>query len=154
MLWFAGSVRERLRAAEEGAGRLASIAFAGLVVFATGLAVTAGFQFAVAQSADDVTPGTIEVFNALMYNFFFPFVVGLVTLLLAVAVASLRHGAVHPAFAWTAILLALVALTPVGFYAFLVSGVWIVALSVWLFARGDAAAPPPTAPASSPGSPS
>lgn len=153
-LWFAGSVRSALRAAEGARGRLSAIAFGGMVVFATGLAVTAALQFALAQSADDLSGGAIEALNALVYNFFFPFVVGLVTLLVAVAVAALRHRAVHPAFAWAAILLTLVALTPAGFYAFLASGLWIVALSVWLYLRGDAAAPPATARATSPGSPS
>ena len=153
-LWFAGSVRSALRSAEGTRGRLSAIAFGGMVVFATGLAVSAALQFALGESADDLSAGAIETLNALVYNFFFPFVVGLATLLFAVAVASFRFRAVPAAFGWVALLLGLVAMTPAGFFAFLASGLWIVALSVYLFLRGDAAAPPPTAPASSPGSPS
>jgi hypothetical protein len=144
-LWFAGSLRAALRPAEGGAGRLASIAFAGLVAFAIGSAVGAAIQFALAESADDLSPAAIEALNALTVNFWIPFIVGTATFLLASGVSGLRHRSLHPALAWTALLLGLLALTPVGFFAFLASGLWIVAASVALFLR---------APATSPGSPS
>jgi hypothetical protein len=146
-LWFAGSLRAALRQAEGGAGRLSSIAFGGLVAFAVGSATAAAIQFALAESTTDLSPPAIEALNALTVNFWFPMIVGVATFLLATGVSALRHRSLPPALGWSALILGLLALTPVGFFAFLASGIWILAAGLALFLR-------PTAPASSPGSPS
>jgi hypothetical protein len=159
MTWFAGSMRKALRLAEPGRGRLAYVAFAGLVILSTGFLIGGALQFALGESADDLSPPAIQALNALNVDFWFPYIGGISIFMLATGVAVLRHRALHVAFGATALLLGIVALTPFGFLAFLASGLWIAAASVTLFLRGDAApappaAPAPTAPASSPGSPS
>ncbi|MDX6698077.1 MAG: hypothetical protein QOE65_1474 [Solirubrobacteraceae bacterium] len=159
MTWFAGSMRKAIRLAEPGRGRLSHIAFAGLVILSTGLLVGGALQFALGESADDLSPQAIEALNAINVNFWFPYIAGIAIFMLATGVAVLRHRGMHVAFGVTALLLGIIGLTPVGFFAFLASGPWIVAAAIYLFLRGDAApaaptAPAATAPASSPGSPS
>ena len=137
LTWFAGSMHRALRRGEIGRGRLSHVAFAGLVILATSLLVGAALQFALAVSADDLSPAAIEALNAINVNFWFPYIAALSIFMLATAVSVLRHRGLHAAFGWTALLLGILLLTPVGFFAFLASGIWIVAAAIALFLRGD-----------------
>ena len=151
MTWFAGSVRRVLDRAEGGRGRLAAIAFAGLVIYSVGALVGGALQFAAGESADQISPAAIETLNAITVNFWFPYIAGIAIFMLATGVASLRHRALHPALGWTALALGILGITPLGFFAFLASGLWILAASVVLYLRDDADAPAaPAAPAAPP----
>jgi hypothetical protein len=143
-LWFAGSLRSRLRAAEPAPGRLSAIAFAGMIVFAGAIATSAVLQFTVADGADDLPPVAIQTLSAISSDYFFPFLVGVATWMLATAAAILRYRAMHVAFGWTALLIGIVSLTPIGFFGFIASLLWIVAASIALYVlEGREAAPPP-----------
>ena len=143
-LFFAGVLRTVLRAAEGGLARLSTVAFGGGVVLAIGMLSFAGFTFALADTADDLTPAAAQALNALNSDFFFPVAAGLGTLMLATALSSLRSKALPAWLAWPALVLGIAALTPVGFFAFLLFGVWTLVTSVVLwrsFAAGTPAAP-------------
>ena len=139
-----GVLRSVLRAAEGGLARLSTVAFGGGVVLAIGMLSFAGFTFALADTADDLTPDAAQALNALNSDFFFPVAAGLGTLMLATALSSLRSKALPAWLAWPALVLGIAALTPVGFFAFLLFGVWTLVTSVVLwrsFAAGTPAAP-------------
>jgi hypothetical protein len=153
-LWFAGSLRGALRASEGGAGRLSAVSFAGAIVFAGAVAIGAGLQFAVADAAKDVRPVALQAMSAISSDFFFAFLVGAGTFMLANAVVILRHRALHVAFGWTALVIGIAALTPAGFFAFLATLLWVLVASIFLYVRPPVAPGAPTAPATSPGSPS
>lgn len=141
LVWFGASVRERIALVEGGAGRLASLAFAGFVIVAVGLATDAAIVFAMAESAGDISPESTEALYALYNNFFFPLVVGVALLTLSSGLASIRHGAFTKVLGWIAIVLGVVAITPVGFVSAIGTLLWVGALSIVLFVTQDRVAP-------------
>lgn len=154
LVWFAGSLRSALWHAEGGSGRLATIAFGGGVIAAVGLLSNSAFEFAAANSAGEVPPQVTQTFSALYEDFFFPIPAGMALMLFAAGAAILRHGALPVALGITAIVIGLLTLTPLGFYAIPLILIWIAVASVLLFLRGDrpgrtrdVEAPPPAAPA-------
>ena len=157
LVWFAGTLRAASRAAEGVEGRLSATAFAGAIILAAALVIGATMQFVIGDAADDLPPVAIQTLSAASGDFFFPFLVGIFLWLFATGLVILRHGALHAAFGWLAILVAIVAITPVGFVGFVAAPVWTLAASIALYRRWNVppTAPPttPTAPATSPGSP-
>jgi hypothetical protein len=133
LLWFLGSLRSALRTGEGGTGRLSAIAYAGGIVLAATAAVDSSIQFAVAESVGDVPAGVTQTLSVLYSDFFLGFPIGLGTLLLASSLAILRTKVLPAWLGWVALLLGIVSLTPVGFFAFLVVLAWIAVVSVVLF---------------------
>jgi hypothetical protein len=150
LVWFAGTLRAASRAAEGAEGRLSATAFAGAIILAAALVIGGTMQFVIGDAADDLPPVAIQTLSAASSDFFFPFLVGIFLWLFATALVILRHGLLHAAFGWLAILIAIVAITPIGFAGFIAAPVWVLAASIALYRRWNA---PPTAPATSPGSP-
>ena len=134
-LWFAGVLREALRRA--GSDRLGTTALAGAVLVAVGGALSSALQFAAVDSAGDVPAEVTQTLSVLYVDSFFPFAVGFATLFLATAIAVLRHGGLPRWLAFVALLLALIAITPIGFAAFLLGLAWILVASVLLFRGGS-----------------
>lgn len=157
LVWFAGTLRAASRVAEGGEGRLSATAFAGAIILAAALVIGGTMQFVLGDAADDLPPVAIQTLSAASSDFFFPFLVGIFLWLFATGLVILRHGVLHAAFGWLAILVAIVAITPIGFVGFIASPVWTLAASIALYRRWNAppTAPPttPTAPATSPESP-
>jgi hypothetical protein len=96
-----------------------------------------------AESADDLEPITVQTLLALWDSDFIPLGMGNFVFLLASGLAIVLHGAVPKWIGWVAIVLALTALTPLGFFAFLGGGIWILILSVMLTLRFRAAGTSP-----------
>jgi hypothetical protein len=137
LIFFAATLRGALRRGEEAAGVLSVAAFGGGVVAAAGFGVDAAFRFALADSAEDIDPAAAQALNALFGDFFFPMVVGLSALVLATSLAALRTRIVPVWLAWVGIVIVVVFFTPLGFIAFLASGLWIAAVSVLLWRREE-----------------
>lgn len=147
-VFFGGYLRKVLRAAEGEDGTLPVIAFAGTVVFAVGVAIDSMISFALADTAGDISPEAVESLSALWNNDFLPFALGLQLLFLATGLSVVRHGGALPKWlGWFAILLGVVAVTPVGFAAFVGGGLWVLIASVLLSLRArkarTGAGPPP-----------
>jgi hypothetical protein len=137
LVWFAGSVREAIARVERGGSRLASIAFGGAVLIAAGLTTNSALQLTAAETAGDVSPDATQTISALYFNFFFPLAAGTLLFLLACAVAAIRHGAFDRRLGWLAVAIAVFAVTPAGFYAFVAFVVWSGILAVLLYRRTD-----------------
>lgn len=135
LVFFGGSLRRLLRDAEGPGGTLSAIAFAGLIIVAVGLAIDATITFALAETADDIQPGAVQALSALWSNDFIPFIMGTQIFLLATGLSVLRHGALPKWIAWIAIVLAVIALTPIGFVSFLGTGILVGVISVLLTMR-------------------
>jgi hypothetical protein len=95
--------------------------------------------------------------QALWDNDFMPLALGTGLFLLASGISTVRHGALPKWLGWIAILLGIVAFTPIGFASAAAAAVWILIVSVLLALRArpttpSAAAPPPppTAPPPAP----
>ena len=148
-LFFAGVVRRVLRAAEGDGHTLSLVAFGGAVILATGGAIDGTISFALAENSDDIEPAGVQALAALWENDFLPFVLGIGTFMLATGLSIVRHGALPKWLGWAAIVLGVVAVTPIGFVAFLAGGLWVIAASVILTlrARRGGEPPAPAAPA-------
>jgi hypothetical protein len=148
LVFFAGYLRTVLRAAEGEGGMLSALTLAGAAIMAVGAALDATISFSLAEAADDIEPAAVQALQALFDNDFMPIAVGTVVFLLSTGIAIARYGVLPRWLGWIAIVLAVVGLTPLGFAAFLGSGVWIAIVSVLLAlrARSTPASAAPSAP--------
>ena len=142
LLFFAGYFRAVLTRLHP-LGRLSpNVALAGAVVAATGLGVQSLIHAALAEAAQtsEFSDQALQSLNALDGWSFYPFAIGLSTFVLASGVALVRDRRFFPPFvAWAAVVLGVLALVPiVGFFAAILSGVWVVIVSVMLFVRSEA----------------
>lgn len=133
-VFFGGYLRKVLRDAEGGdGGMLSAVMFAGTIVFATGLALDSAVLFAAAEAVDnDVDPTAVLALQAFWDNDFFPLALGLALFMLAGGISIVRNGALPKWLGWIAVVLGVLAMTPVGFFAFPVAGLWILVSSVML----------------------
>ena len=138
-VFFGGYLRRVLRDAEGDRGILSAVAFAGIVIFALGIALDSTITFALADTADDIDPTAAQALSALWNNDFVPFAMGIQIFLFATGISVIRHGALPKWIGWIAILIAIVAVTPIGFAAFLGSGVLVLIMSVVLTMRARSA---------------
>lgn len=142
-LWFLGSLRSALRAAEGGTGRVSTIAFAGGLVLAVFALVDSSLQFAVADSVGDVPPLVTQSLSVLYSDFFLGFPVATAVFALASGLAVLRTGLFPAWLGWLIFILGIVSFVPfVGFFSIFLVFLWILITSILLFQRGDATAPP------------
>jgi hypothetical protein len=141
LLWFAGVWRATLTAAEGLPARLASTAFGGAIVGAMGWSALIAFNFAAADTADNVAPQTTQALSVLQADFFFPLTIGFSVFLLASGLAIVR-GAILPSWTgWVALFLGVVAATPVGFFGILGMLIWIAVISIMLFTQATPTTP-------------
>lgn len=148
-VFFAGYLRKRLDAASGGRSMLPTVALVGAGIFATGAAIDATIAFALAEAVDDIEPSAVQALQALWDNDFMPMALGISIFFLATGLAAARYGIVPKWLAWIAVVLGIVALTPVGFVAFMVGGLWTLGVAILLALRErklDDAAPGPDEP--------
>jgi hypothetical protein len=150
-VWFAGSLRSALREREGGSARLSALSFAGAIIAAGGLLGLASLGFAAADTAGDVPGDVTQTLSVLGSEFFFPVAAGYAIFLLAAGILAVRTAVLPAWLAWSAIVVGVLCVTPVGFFALLVGLVWLLIVSVLLYRRevgpADRQAPAaPTAP--------
>jgi hypothetical protein len=142
LLFFAGYFRAVLRRLHPSGRLSANVALAAAVLVAAGLTVQSLIHAALAEAAQtsEFSDPALQALNALDGWSFYPIVIGLSTFLLAGGVALLRGRRFFAPFvAWAALVLGALALVPiVGFFAAILAGVWLVAISLMLFARSAA----------------
>ncbi|HEX8648969.1 MAG TPA: hypothetical protein VF715_18900 [Thermoleophilaceae bacterium] len=137
LVWFAGSLREQIARAEGSGSRLASVAFGGFVIVATGLAVNAALEVTAADTVGDVPPEVTQTIHTLYDGMYFPLGLGFGLLLLASGLAAVRHGAFDRWLGWIAIVLGVLCFTPAGFVGFLGGIVWVAIAGVVLYRKKD-----------------
>jgi hypothetical protein len=139
LVFFTSILYRAIRAAG-GRGRLATAAFGGGLLSAAGFAVAAAVHFALASAGDKAsTLPTTQTLNVLDNMDFIPFVTGLGIMLLAAGLATLRYGGALPRWlGWAAVIVGIAIFIPfVGFVAFGLSGIWVLAASIVLYRRGS-----------------
>jgi hypothetical protein len=142
-MFFAGVLRRHL--AGRGPEWLATVVFGGAVVYAVGLGVFLSSQVALAEAADANQAAAAETLNVIDNNNFGPAVIGLAVVLLASAWHVLSTRSLPVWLGWIALLLGILAVAgPLGFIAFLLFPLWVLAVSIVLFRAGTAAAAPAT----------
>jgi Domain of unknown function (DUF4386) len=134
-LVFASYLRNLLRAAPGASGLLANVTFAGAIILAIGGAIDATLLVAMAETADEIEPASVQTLQALWENDYMPFVVGAGAFLLGAGISIVMRGALPKWLGWIAIVLGVVTFTPIGFVGFLGGGVWILIASVVMTMR-------------------
>jgi len=137
---FGAYVCTVLRVTEGENGVLPLVAFAGMIAFGLGIAIDGTINFALADAIDELEPASAQALLALWNNDFLPTLMGMFLFLVAVGISSLRGSAIPKWIGALAIVLAILALTPLGFAAFVGGAVLIVVISVLLTIRTRAAA--------------
>jgi hypothetical protein len=144
LLFFVGYLRAVLRRLHPSGRLSANVALAAAAVVATGLTVQSLIHAALAEASQtpEFSDQALQALNALEGWSFYPIVIGLSSFLLASGVALVRGRRFLPPFvAWAAVVLGVLALVPiVGFFATMLSAIWLVVISLMLFARSEAVA--------------
>jgi hypothetical protein len=138
-VFFAAYLRKVLRAAEGEGGILSAAAFGGALIFVTGLAADATLVFGMADAAEDLPPAALQTMNGIYSGWFLPMAAGLIVFLWSVAISILRHGALPKWLGWLTLAMAIVAVTPIGFFVFLAMAIWIPLVAILLSLRERAA---------------
>jgi len=139
-VFFGGYMRRVLRDAEGPGGILSAVAFAGTIIFATGLAIDSTITITLAETAEDIDPTAVQTLTALYNNDYMPFAMGIQLFMLATGISVVRHGALPKWVGVIAIVLGVVAMTPAGFFAFIGTGILVAIISVMLTMRAGAEA--------------
>jgi hypothetical protein len=139
-LFFAGVLRRHLAAL--GPEWLAAVVFGGAVVYVVGLGDFLSSQVALVEAADANQAAAAEALNVIDNNNFGPAVIGLAVVLLASAWHVLSARSLPVWLGWIALVLGILAVAgPLGFIAFLLFPVWVLAVAVVLLRAGTATAP-------------
>lgn len=152
-LVFASYLRNVLRAAEGEGGLLANVAFAGAIILTIAAAIDATITVALAEAAEDIEPSSVQALQALWDNDYIPFVLGAGSFLLASGLSIVLNGPLPKWLGWIAILLGVIAFTPIGFVGFLGGALWILIASVVMTMRARADTPGTPGAASTPATP-
>jgi hypothetical protein len=136
LVWFGGTVRAALRSAEGQQGRISAIAFAGFILMGAGILAFCGIGFSAADTAGEVPPEVTQTLSVLNSDFFFILAGGTAVTLLASGIGIVRYGGLPGWLGYVGLVLGILALTPIGFLAFLASGIWFLVVAVMLFLAG------------------
>ena len=140
---FAVAIRDYLR--DTGGGEFwPTVALVGAAIGVAGLFVAGGMHFALVDGANlshnrTLSPDAMVALNALDNDNFIAFSVPLGIMLFGAGGAVLKGAALPKWMAWVAIVLGIIFFTPVGFFAFGLTGIWIIIASVMMYRRTSAA---------------
>lgn len=139
LLAFAATLRERFLAVVTGRSALPAFVMGAGAVTAAGFVAAAGIHFALADYAGDIAPSASQALNALDADFFLAFTTGVAALVLGASLLTLRTRLLPVWLGWVGIVVFVAFFTPVGFFAFMLSGIWIIVVSILLYLRDEAA---------------
>jgi hypothetical protein len=135
LLWFVVTLRSRLQVAGGGTGGFASLALAGGILAAAGMAV--GFAsigqaaFRAEDEAIDPQIATIlyDLYRAMLSG---PMPIGFAALIGASAIVSFRCELFPSWLKWASVVVAVAAVSPLMFFAALFALAWVFVTSIWL----------------------
>jgi hypothetical protein len=140
LVWFAASLRTHIRRREGEPGRVATLPLAAALLIAVGITIFSGIEASAADAVDDIPASAMQALNALDNNMFFTLAAGSLLMFASLAVAILRYGVFPKWLGWVSVILAIASVTPAGFFAFLLSGIYYPLMG-WLIYREQGAAP-------------
>jgi len=135
LIFFGAYLRSVLSAAEGGSGMLSALPLVGTAIVATGLAIDSTITIALAETVEDIEPAAVQSLQALWDNDFVPLALGIQVFLISTGLSVVLYGALPKWLGWVALVLAVIGFTPIGFAAFLATGIWILVVSVMLTMR-------------------
>ncbi|MGH2836890.1 MAG: hypothetical protein ACRDJY_00905 [Thermoleophilaceae bacterium] len=143
LLFFGGYLRKLFAAVEPpGHGLLSPLVLTGAAIMAVGAGIDMTISVALVEAVEDVDPAAVQALQALWDNDFVPIAIGIVVLLLSCGLSIVKYGALPKWLGWVAIVIAAVGMTPVGFAAFPLGGIWVIITSILLAVRAGGPATP------------
>jgi len=144
-IWFLGTLRTALRAAEGEPAPWAAIAFGSGIALAVLLFAATTPLLAAAATSGAVEAGAAQALAVSEVSFFFAAEVAAASLLIATGLLALRTDVLPVWLGWASFVIALLLLivdTPIGFIAFLLGfQLWVIVVSVVLLLRRREAVP-------------
>ncbi len=135
LIVFGAALRDALRELGGGVDRLASIAWAGTVIAATGIMTIVSITFTAADTARSVAPEVTQTLSALNQDFFFPMAAGFALMLIASGSAATRLQGLPRWFGWGSIVLGVTLFTPAGLIGYYATPVWVLVVSLAMYRR-------------------
>ena len=142
-IWFLGSLRSLLLAAEGSDGRLANLAYGGgLVASAIALLIPAVDEVG-ALNKNDIDASGASVLHHFSDAFFVATEYALPILFFATAIVALRYAALPKWLGWLSVLIGVVLLIgPIGWAALIfATPIWTLIVSILLWRRAEAPSP-------------
>ncbi len=133
-LFFAANLRSFFRSSLPGSS-LPSLSFGGAVFTAVGAALLGSLGFALADVPKKLSPGAAQALNVVSNDLFFPLLAGTCVFMIANGFATLRSRGLPVWLGWIAIVIGVIAVTPIGFIGFLALLGWTLVVSVLLTLR-------------------
>jgi hypothetical protein len=137
-LLFAAGLWRMVRDAETERHGASGLLLGGSVLWVVGASIFAGITFTLGDFADDLGPSALQALNALNSDMFITVALGTFAFSIGAGVSALNTGVLPKWVGWLAVVIGVVAITPVGFFAFLAMGIWILIASIVLLMRGGA----------------
>jgi hypothetical protein len=134
-VFFSTNVAGLLRRAQGDAGGSSALSFAGGILFAVGVLIFAGIGFTLGDAADDIDPVAVQALHVLSNDMFFPLAAGVAVFLIGTGIATVKTGALPKWLGWVAIVIGILAATPLGFFAFMALGIWTIIVAILLAMR-------------------
>ena len=138
-IFFANYLRSLLRASSASATILV-----GASIFAVAGAIDGTLLLAMAEAADDIEPESLQTLQAFWDNDFVPFALGIAVFLISLAASILRTNVLPRWLGGVTLVLAVLSLSPLGFFALPATGVLVLVLSVMLTLRARRLGTPPS----------
>jgi hypothetical protein len=146
-MFFAAALRSYLKARSDGDGLL-TLGFGGMIIFVVGALTLVGMEFAATDVPAKISPAAEQALNVLQNDVFFALLVGAGIFLIGNGLAIVATGAVPTWLGWVAVPLAVIAVTPLGwFVAIFALPIWALIVSVLMFLRTAPATTPAAEPA-------
>ena len=139
-LWFLGSLRSRLFAAEGPPAHLSGIAFAGGIATAVCLLLMPAPHVAATINEDDLTAEAAHTLGTIDDAFFVGAEIAAIVLLVATGLLALRTGVLPRWLGYVSLVVAVwLVIGPIGWLALLLAfPVWVILVSVLLMQRAGA----------------
>lgn len=141
LLFFANHLRVLLRRAEPAGAELSPLVLTGAIVLCAGVGFDSALAWGMAEAAEDVDPVAIQAMQAIWDNDFLPMAAGLALMFLSAGLSIVRYRGLPVWLGWVALVIGIAAITPVGFFAFLVGGLWVLVVAVLLLVGEGREAP-------------
>jgi len=137
-VFFAAALRSYLKARSEGDGLL-TLGYSGMIIFVIGALTLVGLEFAAADVPGKISPSAEQALNVLQDDVFFALLVGAGIFLIGNGLAFVGSTAMPTWLGWISVLLAILAVTPLGWIvAIFALPIWALIVSVLMFIRQGA----------------
>jgi hypothetical protein len=139
-LWFLSALRRTIRLLEGEDGLLTGLTTIGGVIYAALTLASIGVSVGIRTMSDDtyhhtVYPGLIHAADDVGWMLHASGGAGLGAMIIAASLAALRAAAVPKWAGWLGIVVGIISLGLLAFFPWFVAGIWILVVSIGMFAR-------------------